>query len=129
MNPSPCLRPRIPGALADLALGSRCQGSAGAAALGALPPAGYLVPDSATPAELRRVAIADYVTDLRQFLGQPTALDDGAIAFANRTVGNLARPFFPDGIAGTRHGPLSKPAGQWSPFSTGLQLDLGYNWT
>ncbi len=98
-----------------------------AAALAALPPAGYLVPDSAAPAELRRVAFADYVTDLRQFLGQPTALGDGAIAFANRTVGNLARPSFPDGIAGSRHGPLSKPAGQWSPFSTGLQLDLGYN--
>lgn len=98
-----------------------------AAALAALPPAGYLVPDSAAPAELRRIAFADYVTDLRQFLDQPTALDNGAIAFANRTVGNLARPFFPDGVAGTRHGPLSKPAGQWSPFSTGLQLDLGYN--
>lgn len=98
-----------------------------ATTLAALPPAAYLVPDSATPAELRRVDFADYVTDTRQFLGIPTALDDGAIAFANRSVGNLSRPFFPDGVAGSRHGPLSKPAGQWSPFSTGLQLDLGYN--
>ncbi len=32
--------------------------------------------------------------------------------------------FLPDGINGTVNGPLSKPFGQWSPFSVGLQLDL-----
>lgn len=100
----------------------------GAASLIAtLPPAGYLVPDSATPAELRRVSLGDYIDDARAVLGNPTAFDDGAFAFAARSIGNLARPFFPDGIAGTRHGVFSKPAGEWSPFSTGLQLDLGYN--
>ncbi|MES0872788.1 GlcG/HbpS family heme-binding protein [Sinimarinibacterium thermocellulolyticum] len=97
------------------------------AILRALPPAGYLMPDQATPAELRRVDIGRYVSDLQSFLGRPTALDDGAIAFTDRAVGNLARPFFPDGIQGTPHGPLSKPAGEWSPFSDGLQLDLVYN--
>ncbi|MFQ6003914.1 MAG: heme-binding protein, partial [Woeseia sp.] len=39
----------------------------------------------------------------------------------------LSRPYFPDGVTGNPAGPFSKPAGQWSPFSTGLQLDLVYN--
>jgi hypothetical protein len=39
----------------------------------------------------------------------------------------MSRPYFPDGIAGNPPGPFSKPAGEWSPFSTGLQLDLVYN--
>jgi hypothetical protein len=46
------------------------------------------------------------------------------IAFGDRTIGNLARPFFPDGINTRPNGPLSKPFAQWSPFSTGLQLEL-----
>ena len=69
-------------------------------------------------------SIAAYVPAVRAFLDQPRALSDGAFAYANRSVGNLARPFFPDGIEGAPAGPLSKPAGKWSPFSTGLQLDL-----
>lgn len=70
------------------------------------------------------VAIADYVTAFRDFLDLPTALADGAHAFTDRAGGNLSRPYFPDGLPGTPHGPLSKPIGEWSPFSTGLQLDL-----
>lgn len=92
-----------------------------------LPDAGYLQPDNATPAELRRVRLFDYVEDVRDFLGLPTALADGSFAFADRTIGNLSRPFFPDGVQGNPPGPLSKPEGEWSPFSTGLQLDLVYN--
>jgi len=65
--------------------------------------------------------LADYVTRVRNFLG-PTALADGT-AFADRSGGNLSRPYFPDGIEGTANGPLSKPIGVWSPFNTGLQLD------
>jgi hypothetical protein len=42
-------------------------------------------------------------------------------------LGNLSRPNFPDGIDTAVHGPFSKPAGQWSPFSTGLQLDASIN--
>jgi uncharacterized protein GlcG (DUF336 family) len=77
---------------------------------------------NATPA----VAIAAYVTATRTFLGDPTALANG-MAYSNRAVGNLARPFFPDGIEGTPNGPLSKPPAQWSPFNDGLQLDLVFN--
>lgn len=66
----------------------------------------------------------EYVADVRAFLGDANALT-GTIAFADRSGGNLARPFFPDGIDGRANGPLSRPFSEWSPFSTGLQLDAG----
>ena len=68
--------------------------------------------------------LAGYVAPFRDAFGRSTALSDGAIALGDRSIGNLARPFFPDGVTGTEQGPLSKPYAQWSPFSTGLQLDL-----
>jgi uncharacterized protein GlcG (DUF336 family) len=49
---------------------------------------------------------------------------DGTIAFSDRGIGFLARPFFPDGIQGTLQGPFSKPIAEWSPFNNGLQIDL-----
>lgn len=73
------------------------------------------LPDAAT--------IAPYVSALRAFLGDATALSNG-LAYSTRSIGGLARPFYPDGVAGSGNGPLSKPYAQWSPFSTGLQLDL-----
>ena len=39
-------------------------------------------------------------------------------------MGNIARPFLPDGINGAGPGPLSKPFTSWSPFAVGFQLDL-----
>ena len=91
-----------------------------AAVLAALPAASYLTPPATS-------SIAGYVTAMRTFLGDPTALANG-MAYSNRSVGNLARPFFPDGIEGTPNGPLSKPfPAQWSPFNDGLQLDLIFN--
>jgi uncharacterized protein GlcG (DUF336 family) len=48
---------------------------------------------------------------------------NGAVAFSNRSIGNLARPFFPDGINENANGPLSLPFRNWSPFNTGLQVD------
>ena len=72
------------------------------------------------------VTIGSYVTAMRSLLGDQTAFSNG-IAYSNRAIGNLARPFFPDGIEGTPNGPLSKPLGQWSPFNDGLQLDLVFN--
>ncbi len=66
-------------------------------------------------------APADYLAALQSQV--PGGLSSG-IAFSDRAVGNLARPFFPDGINGNGNGPLSRPfAGDWSIFSTGLQLD------
>lgn len=49
---------------------------------------------------------------------------DAQVAFTDRAAGFLSRPFFPDGIDGTDHGPLSVPIGDFSPFNDGLQIDL-----
>ena len=89
--------------------------------LRALPNAEYLLTTAA------EVVIGDYVAAVQTFLGDPNALEDGIVAFSDRAGGNLARPFYPDGIRSAPPGPLSKPPGQWSPFSTGLQLDVANN--
>jgi uncharacterized protein GlcG (DUF336 family) len=49
---------------------------------------------------------------------------DGSIAFSDRAIGFLHRPFFPDGINDTAAGPFSTALVDWSPFNPGLQLDL-----
>lgn len=49
---------------------------------------------------------------------------NGSIAFSDRGIGFLHRPFFPDGINGTAAGPFSRELVDWSPFNVGLQLDL-----
>jgi len=74
-----------------------------------------------------RAQIGTYVTRLRDFIEQPTALSDGAFAFSDRAGGNLARPYYPDGIVSQQSGPFSRPFDQWSPFHDGIQLDLVYN--
>jgi uncharacterized protein GlcG (DUF336 family) len=93
--------------------------------------AGYLVntvnASSAVFDTIRVSPFADYLTRVRAFLGLPTALGDGAIAFTDRAGGNLSRPYYPDGVSGTPPGPFSHPFDQWSPFQDGLQLDLVYN--
>jgi len=96
-----------------------------AADLQAEPNAVYLTPQGM--ASGTQIVIGDYVTAAQDFLGSPTALADGAFAFADRSGGNLSRPFFPDGLNGNVNGPFSKPYSEWTPFSTGLQLDLAFN--
>jgi uncharacterized protein GlcG (DUF336 family) len=49
---------------------------------------------------------------------------DGSVAFSDRAEGFLERPFFPDGINDTDPGPFSPPIDSFSPFNTGLQVDL-----
>lgn len=85
---------------------------------------------NAATVALSTVAIShlnDYVIRVRAFLGLPNALGDGAIAFTDRAGGNMARPFYPDGVDGNPPGPFSFPLAQWSPFNVGQQLDLVYN--
>ncbi len=65
--------------------------------------------------------VSAYVVGMQGLIGG--ALSNG-VAYSNRAIGNLARPFLPDGINGAGPGPLSKPFAQWSPFADGLQLDL-----
>jgi uncharacterized protein GlcG (DUF336 family) len=93
----------------------------------ALPDARYLATSDNAVSIARSVPIGGYVTAVRSFSGDPNALADGRIAFTDRAGGNLSRPFFPDGIDDDPPGPFSKPAGEWSVFSTGLQLDLSIN--
>lgn len=67
--------------------------------------------------------VQGFVGRTRTFFNDPAALT-GKHAFAARSIGNIARPFFPDGEAARPNGPLSRPFTQWSPFSTGLQSAL-----
>jgi len=67
--------------------------------------------------------VPQFVDRVRTFLGDANALT-GSHAFADRSGGNLSRPYFPDGEVGRPNGPLSRPIGQFNPFSTGLQSAL-----
>lgn len=101
--------------------------STAGAFLAALPNAKYLSTTDTAVSVSRSIPIGGYVSALRTFLNDASALADGRIAFSDRANGNLSRPFFPDGIDTEGAGPFSKPAGEWSPFSTGLQLDASIN--
>lgn len=67
--------------------------------------------------------VRQFVTATRTFLSDSAALT-GTVAFADRSGGNLSRPYFPDGEVGRPPGPLSRPIAQFNPFSTGLQSAL-----
>lgn len=67
--------------------------------------------------------VRGFVQKTRDFFADPAALT-GKNAIAARTLGNLARPYYPDGEVSRPNGPFSRPIGQWSPFSTGLQSAL-----
>jgi uncharacterized protein GlcG (DUF336 family) len=67
--------------------------------------------------------IDNFVTNFRTFLNDPTQLT-GKTAFSTRAVGNLSRPYFPDGELNTPNGPLSRPINEFNIFSTGLQSAL-----
>jgi uncharacterized protein GlcG (DUF336 family) len=93
----------------------------------ALPDARYVRTTDAAVSIQRSVTMGGYVSEARSFLGDGSALGDGRIAYSARAIGNLARPTFPDGIDGESPGPFGKPIAEWSPFSTGLQLDSTIN--
>ncbi len=67
--------------------------------------------------------VRGFVQKTRDFFADATALT-GKTAFGARSIGNLARPYFPDGEVGRPNGPLSRSIAQWSPLSTGLQSAL-----
>lgn len=74
-------------------------------------------------------SIAAYLQALQSFTGEANLLaaNGDPVAFSSRAVGNLHRPFYPDGVAGEPEGPLSKALNDWSIFTVGMQLDLVYN--
>jgi uncharacterized protein GlcG (DUF336 family) len=92
---------------------------AAAATLAALPPAVY--PATKTP-----YAISNYLAASQAFFANPNVFADGT-AYSDRAIGDIARPFYPDGINGNPPGPLSKQFASWSIFDDGLQLDLALN--
>lgn len=59
----------------------------------------------------------------RTFFNDP-AIFTGKTAFTNRAIGNIARPFFPDGEFARPPGPLSPPIADFNPFNVGLQSEL-----
>ena len=101
--------------------------SSAGAFLQSLPDAKYLLTSDQEMRVTRSIALADYLGATRAFLGDQGAFANGRIAYSVRALGNIARPFFPDGINGQTPGGFSKPAGEWSVLSTGLQLDLSIN--
>jgi len=81
-----------------------------------------------------------YIADTRAFLGLDGAapLFDGEFAWSSISLGGIANPDFPPGVASGDNGPLSRnpeattatlpPAptnnGEWSIFSTGIQTEV-----
>lgn len=92
-----------------------------------LPDARYLITNDTEVAINTSIDVDTYTQNTRDFLDIPTAFGDGDYAFSARAIGNMARPFYADGIQPNPAGPLSKPTASWSPFSTGLQLDMVIN--
>jgi len=94
-------------------------------------------PNAAASLSAANPTLATYVARAQSLVDPPhngVLFMDGT-AFSARALGNLARPFFPDGdIFSGLVGPLSKPAtydgvftagiNEWSPVNIGLQLDL-----
>ena len=65
---------------------------------------------------------ADYITRSISLVG-PGTFSNG-IAWSEVGIGDISRPFYPDGIDGNPPGSLSLSFPRWSVFATGLQLDL-----
>lgn len=115
---------------------ARLAGETPADILRGFPDPLYLAPMS-LPVELSKLrtlpspapSFSRYVLDAQIFLGDGDALEStgSPVAFSDRAGGNLSRPNYPDGPSSGPHGPFSKPQGEWSIFSVGLQLDLTYN--
>jgi uncharacterized protein GlcG (DUF336 family) len=67
--------------------------------------------------------VRQFVAAARTFFGNPAAFT-GSFAFTTRAIGNISRPYFPDGELGRPPGPFSRPIAEFNPFSTGLQSAL-----
>jgi uncharacterized protein GlcG (DUF336 family) len=93
--------------------------------LGAAAPVTYLGA-AGFPASSAFTLSSLYLSGAKTFFNNPAIFSDG-IAFSVRSVANISRPNFPDGIDTNPNGPFSKALSEWSIFNDGLQLDLVYN--
>lgn len=85
---------------------------------------------------LNQIRLANSVGDFEDFTSitnafTGTSILTGGFAISARAIGNLARPFYPDGVNPHSNGPFSLPfpgsvnfGHTWSVFNDGLQLDL-----
>jgi uncharacterized protein GlcG (DUF336 family) len=64
-----------------------------------------------------------FIAAAQAFFGD-ASIFSGAHAFSARAIGNISRPYFPDGELGRPPGPFSRPIAEFNPFSTGLQSSL-----
>ena len=67
--------------------------------------------------------VRQFIQAARAFFADPSAFT-GRFAFADRSIGNISRPYFPDGELGRPPGPFARPVAEFNPFSTGLQSAL-----
>ncbi|HEY0131361.1 MAG TPA: heme-binding protein, partial [Allosphingosinicella sp.] len=67
--------------------------------------------------------VRGFVAAQHAFFGSFAAFS-GQIAWSARAIGNIHRPYFPDGEVGRPPGPLSRAIAEFNPFSTGLQSAL-----
>jgi hypothetical protein len=95
---------------------SRCKKARTAAFFSSAQAASLL--GSSQDAEVRAFIVA-----AQAFFADPSAFT-GAFAFSARAIGNISRPYFPDGELGRPPGPFSRPIEEFNPFSTGLQSAL-----
>jgi len=87
------------------------------------PDAARTIKAISTPASTDTGTFAEYIT-ASQNLVEPSVFADG-IAWSEVAIGEISRPFYPDGIDRNPPGSLSLPFGtRWSIFSTGIQTDL-----
>jgi uncharacterized protein GlcG (DUF336 family) len=63
------------------------------------------------------------LTTARTFFSDPNIFT-GQTGWTNRAIGNIARPFFPDGEVGRGPGAFSPGIGDFNPFNTGIQSEL-----
>ncbi|MEA3009522.1 MAG: hypothetical protein QOJ91_1214 [Sphingomonadales bacterium] len=67
--------------------------------------------------------VRQFIPAARTFFADSAAFT-GRFAFTARAIGNISRPYFPDGELGRPPGPVSRPIAEFNPFSTGLQSAL-----
>ncbi len=78
---------------------------------------------------LRQAGLGGFVDRATEILGREVF--DGSVAWSTTALGNISRPFFPDGVFGNPPGPFSLPVpgtpgatDTFSVFNTGLQFQL-----